>query len=324
MQDSSDDAPGRLRGYLLALMAAACWASGGLTAKWLFSVPGAQTASWPVPPLGITVEPTVLSGGRAFSAFVLMGIYLALFHRDEIRISGRDVPFLAVFGVFGLAGVHFTYFQTISLTNVATAILLEYLAPVLVLVVSVLFMGHRFTWTLPVGVALSILGCAMVVGAVGGEGLKVSPAGIAWGLASAGFFALYSLMGSVAAGRFAPYTTLFWGLGFASLFWFVWLGPARLMSVFAQPGTAAAVLFMAVVSTIVPFSAFLIALRYIAPTNATVTSTIEPLLAGIGAFWLFGESFSLVQLAGGALVIAAIAVVQLPERDPMPVLPPQD
>lgn len=319
-----DGGTSRLRGYLLALMAAACWATGGLTAKWLFSQPGPQTESWPLPPLGIVVEPTVLSGGRAFSAFVLMGVFLAVFHRDEMRVAKRDLWFLAAFGVFGLAGVHFTYFQTISLTNVATAILLEYLAPVLVLIVSVLFLGHRLTWSLPVGVVLSILGCAMVVGAVGGEGLKVSPAGIAWGLSSAVFFALYSLMGSVAATRFAPYTTLFWGLGFASLFWFAFLGPARLLSVFSDPGTAGAVIFMAVVSTIVPFSAFLIALRFIAPTNATVTSTIEPLLAGMGAFWLFGESFSLVQLLGGVLVIAAIAVVQLPERTPAPVLPPHD
>ena len=45
----------------------------------------------------------------------------------------RSLPFLALFGVAGLAMVHFTYFKTISLTDVATAILLEYLAPILVL-----------------------------------------------------------------------------------------------------------------------------------------------------------------------------------------------
>lgn len=324
MPDSSEAIPPRFKGYALALLAAACWATGGLTAKWLFSTPSAATAHWPVPPLGIVIEPSVLAGGRALSAFVLLGIYLAAFRRRELAIRRSDLPFLAVFGVVGLAGVHFTYFQAISLTNVATAILLEYLAPIVVLVVSVLFMGHRLTWSLPAGVALSVTGCALVVGAIGGSGLVVSPAGIAWGLASAVFFAAYSLMGSVAASRFSPYTTLFYGLGFAALFWLVWLGPGPLVALFSAPASAAAVLFMAVVSTIVPFSAFLGALRLIPPTNATVTSTVEPLLAGLGAFLLFGEALTPTQLLGGVLVVAAIAIVQLPERDHAPVLPPAE
>jgi len=316
--------PGRLRGYLLVVLAATCWATGGLTAKWLFTAPSPSTATWPVPPLGIAVDPQALSGGRALSAFLLLFAYLAVADRGALRVRRSDLPFLGVFGVIGLAGVHFTYFMTISLTNVATAILLEYLAPVIVLLVGVLFMGHRFTWALPAGVALSVTGCALVVGAIGGDGLVVSPQGIAWGLASAAFFAFYSLMGGVAAARYSPYTTLVYGLGFAALFWLIALGPGRVVALFGQLGTALAVLSMAVLSTIIPFGAFLAALRLIAPTNATVTSTIEPVIAGIGAYFLFGESLSPTQLIGGVLVIAAILVVQLPERDPLPVLPPQD
>lgn len=320
----SHERRGRLKGYGLALLAAACWASGGLTAKWLFTPVSAETADWPIPPLGISIEPTVLSGGRALSAFVLLAVYLALFRRDALALRRRDLPFMAAFGIIGLAGVHYTYFKTISLTNVATAILLEYLAPVIVLVVSVLFLGHRFTWALPAGVALSVGGCALVVGAVGGEGLVVSPAGVAWGLASAAFFAFYSLMGSVAATRFSPYTTLVYGLGFAAVFWLVALGPGAVLGLFVDPRAAAAVLFMAIVSTVVPFSAFLAALQLIPPTNATVTSTVEPVLAGLGAYVLFGEALTASQLLGGVLVVAAIAVVQLPERNPAPILPPQE
>lgn len=274
-----------------------------------------------MPPLGISIEPTVLSAGRALSAFVLLLVYLAVARRSELRIAVRDVPFFAVFGVAGLAMVHFTYFKTISLTNVATAILLEYLAPILVLVVSIMFMGHKLTWQLPVGVALSVVGSALVVGALGGGGLVVSPAGIGWGLLSAVFFATYSLLGTHAARRFSPYTTLVYGLGFASVFWLVLLGPSRILPVFADWRSAAAVLFMAIVSTIVPFWAFLVALRHIPPTNATVASTIEPVLAAGGAFLLFGESLTAIQLLGGLLVIGAIAVVQLPEREPAPTLP---
>lgn len=328
MPQASDEAShpaSPLRGYLLALLAAACWATGGLTADWLFTVPSPATEGWVIKPLGIAVEPTALSGARAVSALVLLVVYLGLFRRRDLRITSGDVPFFALFGVAGLAMVHFTYFKTISIThNPATAILLEYLAPVLVLTVSVLFLRHRLTWALPVGVALSVLGCAFVVGAVGGAGLSIPATGLFWGLSSAVFFAVYSLMGSYAAKRYPPYTTLVWGLMFASVFWLAVLGVGPVFSLFGDAKTAAAVLFIAVVSTIVPFAAFLTALRHIAPTNATVTSTIEPVLAALGAFLLFAKSLTPIQILGGALVIAAIAVVQLPQRHPEPILPPQE
>lgn len=319
--ESSD--PRRLRGYLLAVLAAACWATGGLTAKWLFTSPGSATSAWRVEPLGIVVDPAALSGARALSAFILLGLYLALMRRRELKIEVRNVPFLALFGVAGLALVHFSYFKTISLTNVATAILLEYLAPVLVLVFSVLFLGERLTWALPTGVALSVLGCALVVGVIGGEGLSVSPEGILWGLLSAFFFAGYSLMGAYAKGRFTAWTLLFWGLGFATLFWLLVLGPSDVLGVFADATTAVAVVYVAVMSTIVPFAAFLTALHYIEPTRATITATLEPVFAGLAAFVLFGEAFSASQLLGAVLVIGAILVVQSTGEVPES-LPPQD
>jgi drug/metabolite transporter (DMT)-like permease len=128
-------------------------------------------------------------------------------------------------------------------------------------------------------------------------------------------------MGTVAADRYSPYTTLVWGLGFASAFWILVLGPVQIVGLFADAKTAAAIVFMAVVSTIIPFAAFLIALRHIAPTNATVTSTVEPVIAGVGAFLLFGESLTATQMLGGLLVVAAIVVVQMSERY-SPALPP--
>ncbi len=290
-------------------------------AKWLFSRPSAETAAWPVQPLGIRIDPATLSADRALVSFVLLAIGLLLFRRRDLAVSPGRLPFLALFGVAGLAMVHFAYFKTISLTNVATAILLEYLAPILVLTVSVLVLKHRLTWQLPVGVALSVLGCALVVGVLGGEGLVVVPAGIAWGLASAVFFAGYSLMGSYAATRFSPWTTLVFGLGFAALFWVVVLGARTVLAPLGDASTLAAVLYLAVVTTIVPFGAFLYALRFIPPTAATVTSTVEPFIAGLGAYLLLGEALTGTQILGGLLVVAAIAVVQLPER-PVPELPP--
>ena len=292
------------RGYLLAALAAACWATGGLMAKWLFLGTGYH------------VRPTELSGARAVIAFVMVLVYLVSFKRGDLRIAPRrDLPFLAAFGVFGLAMVHLTYFMAIERTNVPTAILLEYLAPILVLIVSVLFLGERFTWALPAGVSLSVAGCALVVGAIGGGGLKVSPSGIAWGLASAVFFAGYTVMGKYASRRFSPWTLLFYGLGAAAVFWLLVLGgPASMLRLLSDPTRLAIVTTMSFVSTVVPFSAFLHALKYIDATKASITATLEPVLAGVATLFIpaMYQSLSPLQLLGAALVLGAVVVVQGP------------
>ncbi len=303
MTPAAAPAENPLRGYLLAALAAAGWAAGGLTAKWLFVTTGAE------------VDPATLSAARALLSTVMLLVYLGLFRRRELAVRVRELPFLAFFGIAGLALVHFTYFATIQRTNVPTAILLEYLAPILVLAVSVAFLGERMTWALPVGVVASVTGCALMVGAIGGGGLKVSAEGIAWGLASAVFFALYTVLGKYAAPRFSPWTLLTYGLGFATLFWLAYLGgPAPIVRALADMRTLAAVAVMAIVSTILPFGAFLAALHHIDATKASITATLEPVLAGIATYLIpmFYAPLTPLQLLGGALVILAVVSAQWP------------
>jgi drug/metabolite transporter (DMT)-like permease len=298
------------------------WSTGGLAAKWLFSPIDVTTSAWPFPPPGLEVDPVVLAGARAFTAALILLVYVALRKPQALRVNLRDVVFLATFGTVALAGVHVAYYLAISHTNVATAILLEYLAPVIVLGFSVAFLGERMSWTLPVGVMLSVSGCALVVGMASGGGLSVSPAGLAWGLTAAGFFALYQLMGKWAAPRYSPWTLLTYGLVAAAVFWVVFLGGfTEMYELMATPPGGLAVVYMAVASTIIPFGASLKALHYIDATKAVVTSTLEPVIAGAAGWIVLSETFDGWQLLGGLLVLTAIVVVQRHEREQSPIPP---
>lgn len=315
--------PSAARGYGLVAIAAFCWAGGGLIAKWLFTAPGTDTVAWIFQPLGIEIDPVLLSASRAMLSAVITFALLVLWRRELLVVRVRNLPFLAAFGVFGLALVHLAYFKTIATTDVATAILLEYLAPVVVLVVSVAFLGERLTATLPAAVVLSVGGCALMVGAIGGDGFHVSSGGLAWGLGSAVLFAGYMLMGRYAAGRFAPWTMLFYGLAAASIFWLMVLGgPSPVLALLSDGRAFLAVLALSVVSTVVPFAAFLAALRDIETTKASVTSTLEPVIAGCVAWFAFGEHLTPLQLLGGGCVVAAIVVSQVRTHVPpeMPVV----
>ncbi len=63
--------------------------------------------------------------------------------------------------------------------------------------------------------------------------------------------------------------------------------------------------------TLLAFGLFFVGVNYIRSTRATITSTLEPIAAGIIAFLLLGETLELPQIVGGGLVIASIVLLQL-------------
>src|SRR3954468_16911308 len=85
-------------GYALTAVAASMWALNGSFARLL---------------IDDGVSPFHLSEMRSALSFVLLGGWLAIARRDQLRVQGREVPALAWLGIGGLAAVHATYFLAI-------------------------------------------------------------------------------------------------------------------------------------------------------------------------------------------------------------------
>jgi len=285
-------------GYLLAILAACGWASGGLVSKWIFTTQ--------------VMSPEVYAAARVWSAALLLGIWLIVFNRAKLRVepSMRGWLFLAVFGGVGVIGMQYTYLKTISLTSVATAILLEYLAPIFTLVAGVVFLKHELRWQKIVAVIGSVAGCAIAVGVFQPGGLTASPKGIAWGLSAALFFALYTIMGSVGNDTFDPITLLFYGFFFASIVWLFTLGPTTILSAFSRPSLAIVIITSSLISTVLSFGAYLVALKTISATSATIAAMLEPIVASLGAAVLFSERLTPSLVIGGVLILGSIAYLQ--------------
>jgi drug/metabolite transporter (DMT)-like permease len=258
----------------------------------------------------------VMTGLRSLIAATVLGCTLLLVKRSAFRLASpkRDVPFLLLFGVCAQAGMQFTYFQAIATNGVGTAVLLEYLAPVFSLAIGIIFLRHRVRWALLVGVALALLGCALVVGVANPQGMQVTRTGLFWGVISAFFYSLYTVLGSQVRDRFEPMTLLFYGMLVSALTWLLVLGPARVLAPLQSSTTAATVVALAIVATLVPFGAFLMALRYIPAVNAGITAMAEPVLASVGGAVFFAEALSISFVGGGLLILGAIAVIQLADR----------
>ena len=283
------------RGYGLALLAALFWAIGGLSAKWL------------------EIDPAAMTGIRSIIAVFFLGVLLLIFKRDAFRLENprKDIPFLIVFGIFGQAAMYYTYLEAIAHNPVGTAILLQYLAPVFSLAIGVVFLRHKPKLMAVGGVVLAIIGCALVVGIVNPAGLQVTTIGLAWGLATAFFFSLYTVMGAQVKERFSAFTLLFYGLSVSTVLWLVVAGPSAVLTPIFTAETTLPLLGIGTFTTLLPFAAFLMAVRYIPAVNAGITAMAEPILAVIGGAIIFGDLITSSFVAGGILILIAIATIQI-------------
>ena len=277
-----------------------------------------------------SVSKTVLASGlsslrlvelRSLGAAVCLLVAVALLRPRSLRASPRELGFLAVAGVVGIGLVQWLYFVAIARLPVGIALLLEYLAPVLV-VVWVRFVRHEQVRTrLWAALALSIAG--LVVVAEAWQGLRLDGLGVLAGLGAAASLATYYLTSERGLGRRDPLSLAAWTFTSAAVFWSVlqpwWTFPwADLTRSVALPGPLPdeavpawlLVVWVVVLGTVVPYGLILLALRSLGSARTGLLGMAEPVLAAAVAWAVLGEALSPVQLLGGAIVLTGIALAE--------------
>src|SRR3954470_10845018 len=287
------------RGYALAAGAAAMWAMNGNLARYL---------------LDDGVSAFRLAQLRSFGAWLLLVLFLVARRRHLLRVDRSDVPELALLGVAGLAAVHATYFLAIERLQIGVAVTIQYLAPLLLLVWLRVVHRRRLASNLWGAVVLSAVGCFFVVRAYDASSLDALGVAAAFGATVS--FAVY-MVGSERAGhRHEPMTTLVWAFGFASVFWALvapwWSFP---LGEFTSLGHALLGAGVIVVGTLLPFICMVAALRHIPAPRAGVVATLEPVLAGVFAWFLHDQELAAVQIAGALMIVGAVLWVQSQRPD---------
>lgn len=282
----------RLRGYLAVLGAATLWGVSGVVAKALFNR---------------RIEPQTLIEIRLTGAFLLLLLILAV-RRHQMRVPREH---LARMGLLGLAmtAAQFTYYLTISLTGVATALFLQYTAPVFVALYGWGFEGERLGGVKVGAIILAVMGSYFLV--TGGGGIRVSPLGLTSGVLAAVAFGCYAILGRGRVRQLGSTTSLLYTLGTGALVWSIVVPPWRAYSGGYAPAEWALFAFIIVFATILPFGLFLYGLRWISSSMASLTATFEPVVGSLAAFLILGELLALPQIMGGLAIAAAVAMIQV-------------
>ena len=267
-----------------------------------------------LPGSGISrIDPRILSQARTtFSCIAVLAGLLLTRGPQRLRVPLADLGRLVILGLAGVAASNYFYYLAIQRTNVATAIIIQYTAPVWVLLYMVARKLERATLPKMIAVALAILGIALIIGLFSGRKLQFDAIGVGAALVAAFSFSYYNVFAHSLLERHDRWTVLLFTTMSASVFWLFINSPWKIA---AMGYTAAAWGFLfafAILSVLLPFVFYFAGLQHLRPTKAIVASCLEPVFSILIAAAALHESVNRLQAVGMVMVLGAILVVQRP------------
>jgi drug/metabolite transporter (DMT)-like permease len=277
------------------------------------------------------IEPTRLTALRCTGAAVGLLAVLAVTAPGRLRLTLRDLPFLAVFGIVGVALTQYLYYVAIGRLPVGIALVFEMTAPVLIALYVRLVRKEPVRRRLWTALLLSLSGLVFVAQVWQGGG-SLDPLGVAAALTAAACLATYYLMGERGAAGRDPVALTCWSFVAAALFWAVaapwWRFDAGVLAerVPVELGDLhvplwVLVAWIVVLGAMVPFWLSLAALRHLSPTTAGLVATIEPVFASVIAWTWLGQVLTGWQVLGGVVVLGGIVLAQTARRSTPAALP---
>src|SRR3954453_15515149 len=281
------------------------------------------------------IPATRLTALRCTGAAVALLLALAVVAPARLRVTRREVPFLAVFGVVGVALTQFLYYVAIGRMPVGIALVFEMTAPVFIALYVWLVRREKVRSRLWLALLLSVSGLVLVA-EIWQDGGSLDAVGVAAALLAALCLATYYLMGERGTVTRDPVTLTCWSFVAAAVFWAVaapwWRfdagllterGPVSLGSV--ELPLWVLVAWIVVLGAVVPFWLSIAALRHLPPTAAGLVATVEPVFASIVAWLWLEQQLTGWQVFGGVVVLTGIVLAQTaratPSASPLPETP---
>ncbi len=299
-----------LRGYMFIAAAALCWGISASLGRAAFT--GRLVSGQALPPVG----PLILAQTRVTIALLVLGpILLARRGTTGLRMSRHDVARGLLIGVLGVAASNYFYYLAIQKTNVATAIILQYTAPVWVLIYMVARGLQKATVARLLSVGLAVVGSALAIGVVGTGGFRINLVGLAAAMCAAFSFAYYNIFIPPLLTRHDRWKVLLYILIGSVLCWILINPPWRIVAEHYSTGQWIYLAVFSVVSVLLPFSFYIGGLQYLDSTRAIVTSSLEPVFSILIAAVFLRELLGAWQVLGIVIVLTATVLVQMTGKE---------
>ena len=291
----------RRKGILLVMIGAACWGIGGTVSKKLFQ-------SYDIDVDWLVTTRLLIAG------FLLLTVQF--FKKDRSQILGvwktkRVAIPLMIFGLLGMLAVQYTYMASIQHGNAAVATLLQYLAPVMIIVYLLIRKQTILTRKDLLTVSLALVGCFFLLTNGSISQLSVPTPAIVWGILSGAALAFYTLYAVPLLKQFDSLVIVGWAMiigGFALSF----IHPPWQIDLKMLPIEAYVYLvFVIIFGTMIAFWFYIESLQSLVPKESSLLGSIEPLAAVLTTVFWLKEPFGMFQWVGTACILVMILYLAL-------------
>ncbi|MCC3409271.1 MAG: EamA family transporter [Microcoleus sp. PH2017_10_PVI_O_A] len=296
----------RYKGLIMVLVGATLWGLSGTVAQRLFQNEG-FTPGW------LVTMRLLISG----ILLLITGCFRNNFHQVfAVWHEPKDRIRLVIFGIIGMLGVQYTYFVAIQTGNAATATLLQYLAPLFIMVYLAIKYNRIPNYQEFIALGFALLGTFLLVTNGSIHQLSVSSASIAWGLSSAIALAFYTLYPSGLLQRWGSEVIIGWGMIIGGIALCPIASPWQIQGQHWSVITGLLVSFVIVFGTAIAFYLYIDSLRYITPTEASLLASAEPLSAVAASVIWLRLPLSLFEGIGGLCIVSTVLMLSLRPKNP--------
>ena len=287
--------------YILVLIAGVSWGLIGVFTK-------------AIDALGFTEMQMLFVKGVLATAV----LFLITFFKDKSQLklkNWKDIRYFVGTGIISFAFFSWAYMKAVNLTSLGVAAVLLYTAPTFVMLFSIVLFKEKMTKTKGIVLLMTFVGCIFVTGLLEGGAAVITWQGIGIGLASGVGYALYSIFGTYAIrAGYGSLTISFYTFLMATIVMSFLVEPAVVVSQITEMGQWPLAISFALLTTVLPYLTYTKGLSGLPASKASVTATIEPVVAAILGIVVFHESVTMMKLTGIVLVLSSVVVMSRQEQ----------
>lgn len=289
----------RTVGTFLCILSACSYGATGIFGKLAFDE-------------GLTV--TGLLAARFSLAAIVLWLLVAALGRGS-RPSRRGAAAGIALGVVAYSAQTGLFFLALTRLDAGLAVLLVYIAPVLVAIAAVLFGREQLSRAQVAAVVVAVCGTALV--ATGGGVGKVDGLGMAFAFGCAVAFTAYMLLSHAVVGRVNPVALSASVCTGCALSFLTAAGASGHLPIHTTGKGWLLIGALALFSTVIAVTTLAAGTARVGPSTATILATFEPVVATILAVVVLGERLAALQVVGGLLVLASALIVSVRRRTPV-------
>lgn len=277
------------KGYLYVVIAAVLWGTLPLACRFVYSF-GSNSLT--------------ASAARAYFAALIFAV-IFLVKGDFRQIKIKDIPFYIIYGITGVGGTFLFYMLAVERLSTAMASILLYTAPAFVIIFSRIFYKEKITRTKLLALLGTSLGSALVLRVYDPSFFTGNILNILIGLLSGISYSLVTVLGKQAKKKASPEINSGLMIIFGSLIFLFIKPPASIIT--SHIPTISGYIYLAIFGSVLPYILYLKGLGFgIDGGYASVTASIEPVVATLLCAAVFREGIETLQIIGMIAVFVSI------------------